>query len=475
MDPLALFPRAKVAEEKHIPGRPAIKNRQSTDAGERAIAGLAVMSSLAAKAVPRVADEALQYLGGLDDVPWPGAPVGDIKRLSDLAKPTGGVKAKLLGLFPVSARPNRMIPDAQTIDAAINTINDAIPTVDSFIDKHKLPQKGVRLSLYKGPLSAIPGYHHLEKRVHLPFLSKPTIMHELGHVVDSSTPIGKVRYHAGPVLQSAVLSALPLAFIAGDEIKKMIPGTVDDKTINFMQNHAPAIAGATLAATELYPEFKASKIALQHIAKVEGLGAAKQAAKRLVPFFLSGLTSVIPAMVGMSLARKYMRQEGAAEKGITQKKKKILEELEKSGMLEPFMDMGRSWYDDIAHVGNEVASGAAKLINEPGRVRRVLNAAKNVGTSPQFISGALHAAVPATLGALYLYSTRSGKTLRARTPPEKRELYMSKLHPERMVANKVQESWRERNPLKFAGIVGLGAAVSSGVIARFLADIHKVL
>ena len=41
------------------------------------------------------------------------------------------------------------------------------------------------------------------------------------------------------------------AMIAGDRIKEMIPGTIDDRAIEFMQNHAPEIMGATLAATQL--------------------------------------------------------------------------------------------------------------------------------------------------------------------------------------------------------------------------------
>lgn len=477
MDPLDFFHGVKVAADERVPGRPAIKNRQSTDAGERAIAGIAAVSSLSSKAVPWIADAALQHIGELDDVPWPGEPMTGLKRLGALAGETKQPKTKLMGLIPVSARPTRVSPYKQDAIDAIRMLGDIIPTVDDFIDKHKLPEKGVRLSLYRGPLSGQPGYRFLEKRVHLPQLSQHSVLHELGHAVDASTPVGKARYFGGPIVRNAMMAAIPLAFVAGDEIKRMIPGTVDDKAISFLQENAPSLTAATLAATDLYPEFKASAIALKHIKNTQGIEAAKAAAKRLGPLFLSSFTSFVPAVIGMALAKKYMREEGAEEKGISERQRQALSELEKAGAdeMHPIMRQFQSWYDDVAHVGEEIADGSKKLVTEPGRLRRIAGAAKTIGTSPQFIHGALATAVPATLGALYLYSTRSGKTIRERTPEGKRPGYMTHLHPERLVASKVNESWRERNPLKFAGLVGLGAALSGGVLSKFFSDLHKVL
>src|SRR4029453_8289624 len=105
-----------------------------------------------------------------------------------------------------------------------------------------------------------------------------------------------------PVLQRAAMAALPIALIAGDEIARAIPGTIDDHAIRFMQAHAPTILGATLAATQLYPEAKASWLAIRPPHEVEGGGAAWRAAKKLLPQLGGYALLTIPPIVGMALA-----------------------------------------------------------------------------------------------------------------------------------------------------------------------------
>ena len=129
---------------------------------------------------------------------------------------------------------------------------------------------------------------------------------------------------------------------------------------------------------------------------------------------------------------------------------------------------------EVGGVVRQIASGAADLITEPGTLRRVGRAAAEVGTSPEFIRGALGAAVPAALGALYMYSTPSGAAVRERLHPETRARLMG--HTPMAVGPVAlqTEQWRGEHPLRFAGLVGMGAALSGGIISRLVADLTRV-
>ena len=101
--------------------------------------------------------------------------------------------------------------------------------------------------------------------------------------------------------------------------------------------------------------------------------------------------------------------------------------------------------------------------------RRIADAAEDVGTSPSFVVGALSTAVPATAGALYLYGTQPGQVLRDQihqVGKSTKEIFGQRPH---------DESWRERHPGVFAGIVGLGTALSAGALAKLISDLKEVL
>jgi hypothetical protein len=480
-DPLSVFLHEKVAvsdvptsaaPDRHVTNNP---DPQSLDPGERAMAGLmAAGGSIAAKAVPWVIKSGLNMLATSGNVPWSNAVASNgAKSVADVMAESHSPSSKLLGLFNITSRERtpRQALDLERAFAGPTKLQEIQHVVDSFIDTHHLTEHGVRMNFSRGPLGSSlgPRYHIPTKQVFFPSVDKETVLHELGHAADyTGSALGRFRGFAEPVLRKGALIALPIALVAGDRIKEMMPGTIDDKAISFMQDHAPEIMGATLAATSLYPEAKASFLAVRHIAKTEGSEAAVAALKKLAPAWGTYLLGAIPAVVGMSLARKYMRQ-ARAEKDLQKT----------SGAIgSAIRDLVHGVTDsalDIAHVGKEIGRQTVSMIQEPGLIRRVTHAAKEIGTSPEFVYGALGSAIPATMGALYLYGTESGNAIRKRIHPDNLNGFLSESGKKIPGTSMAKETWREQNPLRFAGLVAAGAAMSGGILAKFFSDLQRVL
>ncbi|MBP9824079.1 MAG: hypothetical protein KBF21_07645 [Thermoanaerobaculia bacterium] len=487
-DPLTVFLNEKTAADLGAPSTAATlppasqASTTSMDPGERAIASLVATGAapLARRLALMGGGWALGKVTETGSEPWHDA--FPLRGAPSFAKAEIKERpSKLLGLFDVSARVRPIREGDQLgIDAMKNKVDEVHHVVDSFIDKHQLERKGVTLNFHNGLLGE-NGYNIGTKEVALKSIGKEHVLHELGHAADyTGSAMGRLRGRLGPILERGAYMALPIALIAGDHIKKMLPGTIDDKAISFMQDHAPAIMGATLAATQLYPEAKASALAISHIAKTEGSAAARLATKRLGASFGTYLLSVIPPIVGMALARKYMRQ-ARAEAGSPI-------DLEKQGGVADYvkgfaMEAGDIW-GDLKHIGTQVGSQAADLITHPGTARRVAGAAKDVGTSPEFVAGAMRASIPSTLGALYLYGTPAGKHIRDRMHPSDRDNYLSGNHDYELLNSqgerlpgiaKADERWREQHPMRFAGLVGLGSALAGGIVMKLVADLKRVL
>ena len=488
-DPLSVFLNEKTAAEnapstvleqlkanppKQVTYHPDIT---SLDPGERALAGAAAIGgSLSAKILPWVADKLLIDMGQKGSHAWEG--VEDIERAKGfgdaLDNPKFGRKGKLLGLFNLKGRERALVPSQLS-----DRVAEVEGVVDSFIDKHKLVEKGVRLRLPSGLGAELGGsrYNPITKEVTLTRISAPIALHEYGHAADyTKGRIGKFRRFAEPMLQRGVYTALPIAMIAGDQIKEMLPGTIDDKIISYMQDHAPEIMGATLAATQLYPEAKASILATQHIGKMQGRAAAIDAVKKLAPVFGTYMLSTIPAIVGMSLARKYMREARAEKKEVLEG---TLADIEKtSGIRQAILDNTsfiREGAKDIGHIARQINQQSVDLIRQPGTLRRVSRAAKDVGTSPEFVFGAMTSAVPASLAALYLYGTNSGSIVRARSDKPDIEQMVSDSHKGVIGTSRIDEEWREKHPMLFAGLVAAGAAMSGGILTKLFTDLSRVI
>jgi len=534
-DPLSFFMNEKVAANSapdtamDIPEpKPFTKNpdSQSLDPGERAFAGMmAVSGSAIGRSTTWLGNMALRRAALAGTVPISKFEQGSLPK-------DRWPKAKLMGLYDVSARKPSM-PEAakkdlkafQTETVALAKANQAgdrkatkeiadriakmehhpvnvelkktrtefrnmAKTVSSFMQEHTLAEKGVTVNLKQGPLNSIlgPRYETITKRVYLPVMNKEIALHELGHAADyTAGRIGKIRRIAEPILSRGANFILPAAILAGDQIAELLPGTVDDKIIKFVQDNAPAIMGATLAATSLYPEAKASILAVSHINKIEGRSAAMKAMKRLGPVFGTYLLGAIPAVVGMSLAKKYMREARAekAETGdlITKKMSELEKEASMPGIVREIGDIAvdvarfsRSTGRDLAHVGKQIGDQTVKMVHAPGTMKRLTEAAKSVGTSPEFVQGAMAAALPSATTALYLYGTRSGSEIRRRIDPS----HIDKAYSNRekgvpYASSKTDERWREENPKLFAGLVGMGAAMSAGIMTKLFSDLARVL
>jgi hypothetical protein len=520
-DPLSLFLNEKTAASSapstsmEVPAQKGITanpDRESLDPGERAMAGMAAGGGVIGGAlVGFLADQAIGAAGYSGSVPVTRhlgmAPAG---RLQDMT--TGPTKSRVMGLFDVESRwpkepaqavkqLKRFWASNQTVEPThrvANKILDQVAhqrevtnVVDSFIDKHNLAKKGVKIHLRQGPLSMWQGprYDTITKEVHLQSVGKELALHELGHAADyTKGRIGKIRAWTEPMLRRSVKIALPAALVAGDRIAEILPGTVDDKIIAYMQDHAPEIMLATLGATELYPEAKASVLALKHIAKVEGRKAAFKSLGKLGPLWGSYALAAIPTIVGMSLARKYMR-EARGEKRDTEKfVAEKMKDLEKTaaflGMPNPrelikeiphIRRAIASHGKDFAYVGKQITEQSSKLIHEPGTMKRLGAAAKEVGTDPSFAFGALNAAMPAALASIYLYGSTSGKEVRKRIDKEQLNIIQTGNEKKPSIADRSTDEWRERNPLLFAGLVAAGAAMSGGIMTKLFADFSRVL
>lgn len=467
----------------------------SIDPGERALAGLAaVAGSTAAWAVPFLGRVLAQPVLESGSVRWGMPGIQDASSFREIQQRlrteiSPAARSRPLGLFGIKARPHPV--EAAATKAGIrprdvtkiekelleraslssSKLDEMQHLVDGFIDKNKLKQKGVRISMSSGPLSGLGGgrYEIPTKRVTLPRVGKELALHELGHAADyTSGRLGKIRGWTEGALHKGVLLSLPIALAAGDEIKAMIPGTIDDRAIEFMQDNAPEIMAATLAVTTLIPEAKASFLAVKHIKQVEGAAAGRKAAAKFLPLWGTHLLGAIPAVIGMALARKYMR-------GAREDKSYVDDEIAKlektSGMVREFVEGAK----DIGHVAKELGIGTATLFKDPGTLRRIGRAAKATGQSPEFLWGAVGAAVPATLGALYMYGTPGGKVIRDRMHPETRDVLLGHSRNPAVLATADNESWRERNPAMFAGLVAAGAALSGGILSKFLHDVTRVL
>jgi hypothetical protein len=525
INPLRLFPGEKTAADpREPPGLPPPPADGEIDPGERALAGLtAGTSALASKLIPIITRPLVQPIYEADSTAWTLPRVRGVSSFDEAARQVvhgaPASKTRMMGLMDISERPRPTfrsayrksgagsidelaegigraydledqirqknirpgkLKDAQKLVDKMKPIAETTKplfrlaqvqnTVDSFIDKHRLAEKGVRLNLQTGPFSSIGGggYDMHTKEVTIPRVGKENVLHELGHAADYSTRVGRIRRIAEPILSRGVGIALPVALAAGDRIKEIFPGTVDDKTIAFMQDNAPQIMGATLAATTLYPEAKASFLAVRHIAETEGRPAAKAALKKLIPYFGTYLLGAVPAVVGMALARKYMRQareEKAETKDIAAR---TLADLEKTGGI-------IGGFKDAWHVGKQIGRGTLDLVTEPGRIRKIVQSAKEIGTSPEFILGAVGSAIPAAAGALYMYGTQAGKAIRAPMLPEGQARLLELERRDIGPVARASDEWRESHPLRFAGLVAMGAALSGGIISKFMSDLSKAL
>jgi hypothetical protein len=74
-----------------------------------------------------------------------------------------------------------------------------------------------------------------------------------------------------------------------------------------------------------------------------------------------------------------------------------------------------------------------------------------------------------------MYGTPGGEHIRNRLDPTARDVILGHQKKQVGAAANMDEEWRVRHPLRFAGLVALGAAMSGGIMSKFISDLGKVL
>lgn len=445
------------------------KANPELDPGEQAALAYNSMAKGLALAVPFAALP-LVYKGMSGTTPWTGTALRGMQYVSDAPGNRPGPqgtespflkktdKHSVLGLFDLEAKPK--VPSLIRQD--MSELGAMADTVDSFVEKYHLPEKGVTMDFRYSPWAAVRGasYDPLSKVVTMPRASKEILLHELGHAADFTSRAGAARVLRGTLPSLLLDGIIPAAYFVGDEIKKAIPGSIDDKVIEFTQKHGPALAMLALATKTLYPEGKASYLAIKHIHDVEGVAAAKKAAAKLIPLFGTYALATLPVIAGFSLAKKYYyethtKQEKKAGAGIDFMR----------GASQSIVDIGSKFAD----VGTQMWRGLGELTRTPDPVHKLFEAGKSVVHSPQFKSGAVYSALPAAVAAYASYGHPGGKAQRAKVSARRDRMGKTESRSAGF------EAWREANPAKWAGLVGLGAGITGGLMTKLLHDVGQVV
>lgn len=454
------------------------KAKPELDPGEQAALAYNSMAKGLALAVP-FATLPLVYKGLSGTTPWVGTAFRGVKHLgrgafpgpSDQGSPAlqelikQKDKKPFLGLFDLEAKPK--VPGIVRQD--MQEIGMMSDTVDSFIDKYHLAEKGVTMDFRYSPWSAVRGasYDQVSKVVTMPRASKEILLHELGHAADFTSRAGASRVLRGALPGLLLDGLIPAAYFVGDEIKKAIPGSIDDKVIDFTQKHGPALAMLALATKTLYPEGKASYLAIKHIHDVEGAAAAKKAAAKLIPLFGTYALATLPVIAGFSLAKKYYYETHAKQE-------------KKAGAGVDFVrGAGRSLVDmgsRLTDVGTQMWRGLGELTHTPDPVHKLFAAGESIVRSPQFQIGVAYSALPAAVAAYASYGHPGGKAQRAKVLA--RQERSGNVSPQ-VVAERAKDrefdAWREANPAKWAGLVGLGAGITGGLMTKLFHDVGQVV
>ena len=486
------FFRTKLAEKKEDP---------IIDPGEAAAAGLAILSSPISKyVVPTVLGELLSKAYKPVQT-WKGDSVYGLKRIGESKSSTKELldyarKIKKVqgvdipietlkieeGMFDKTLKPQKILgglfeahPRPKVLGELTTDPDNTLQlakmqkSVNSMLDRYSLPEKGVTLSLRAGPISKKLGPHYNvpNKEIVLPKLDKSIALHEIGHAAHLAKPGSMAAEVARRALSRGSMLGVPMAFIAGDEIKKMFPGEVDDKVVDFVQKHAPAIVASTYAAASIYPEVQATSRAISHVYKTEGASAAKKTAKRLFPYLMSYTIPLVPSMVGIGLARKWHREA-----------KENQEKLEKTANpIKRMVDFA----DELRiHTGNllmQAGPQVGEILEQPmGEFMKTMyRTAKNVTGSPEFAAGAAVTGIPTAMISYLKLNTPHGHIY----TDKKRELGLgakSLPHGKGSLAAEIEyHKDKSKQDSITPAIIGMTSAISGGFLAKLLTDISRVM
>lgn len=478
LDDVLGFFISKVAEEED--------DDRVIDPGEAAAAGIAIAGSkLSRTVVPFLGSMAASKLRPKPHIyaatPWYGIPRLQDSALFDLmngdhvADESMKQTHKLLNMFDIGLKPKG--PLVRTADGLKNIplvdIDGAVKldsiskSVDSMVDSYGLREKGLKFDVGGGPVTRLrgPSYSPSTNRISLPWINEDFALHEVGHAAHLRTPAAKAINTARRMIRAGTNIAIPMAYIAGDEIKKMFPGEIDDKIVDFVQENAPSLLAATWAASDVYPEVQATTRAINHVLKTKGAEAAKSTLKALLPDLASRVIPIIPAVVGISLAKKYY---------FNAKKKEQEKTAGISDTAKGLWGAAREIGSELGGIGSQVSYQAGELVNKPFKefARSMWDAGVANIKSPEFVQGAVMAGVPTAALAYVYHNTHHGKKYRERSHDIRTRLGMTPKVVSDM--ERLKES-QKNDSATWPAIAGIGAALSGGFLAKMYADLYRVL
>lgn len=207
------------------------------------------------------------------------------------------------------------IGDSPAVDAKMKDLADLS---ESMLEEKGLKGK-VQVNL-KGGLGK-NYYNPISKSVNIGTAAPSVALHEIGHAADYKNSLTKTVVRKLPHI--AAMVAVPASFGYGDYIKEKIPGSVDDKVIDFIKEHPYATTLAGYGSSTLYPEGKASFLAWKHMKKHRDLAYANKAVLReLTPAFGTYALGALPALA-VAGASKYLYDLQHKKKGLKKKASKI--------------------------------------------------------------------------------------------------------------------------------------------------------
>lgn len=459
------------------------------DPGEAAAAATALTSGvIAQKILPTAANIALINTLGIPPESYQGLMPRLGAKEFTMAKGQSTHTGELLNLFNISAP----FPSSQELEQLRATDPKAFenlkgnvmkqqkymekikPTIDSMMDRYDLKRKGVKFDIHSGAMARLRGpyYTPSTKTITMPFVNEDYVLHELGHAAHLTKPGAQTFNTMRRFVKKGLNYAYPMAYLVGNEIQKMVPGKIDDKIISFVQDHSPAIFAGSVLAADVYPEVQATARSVHHVYKTKGAKAAKSALKRWLPHLGTYLIPAIPTMVGLAVARKYFKS--AKEKQEKQEKTaSFITDARNlgSGLWAQF---GRPLAQTATEVSGQVSKQVQELASfEPRDIAKIVwEAQKKNIKSPEFVAGALTAGIPATTLAIVANDTKYGRMLE-----EKWRQRDSKAGPLAQAYADVKrlEAKKREGSITYPAIVGITAALSGGMLAKFFTDLGRVL
>lgn len=302
---------------------------------------------------------------------------------------------------------------------------------ESFIKEHKLRESGIKFNA--GNSGKLGDYYNpIKNTVNMNTSSRAVALHEMGHAADYRGSLAKTVGRKIPV--ALALAAAPAALAYGDSVKERIPGTADDKVIDFLQKNPVTAVLAGYGLSTLYPEARASFSALKHIYKHRGRAEMmKDLKKSLGPAYMTYVAAAAPLAAG-TLFAKHVRSSQLLNKKKEEKK--------------PLKKVANSQVSRIA--------------------------AKRKAALKAFYAGALTAGIPAALTTYYRYGTEGGKVISDLSDElSQRDLRYRYGEHIGNALSKGNKKWRDRlekRPVVSSLAAGAGAGVLSGLLTAFVMD-----